>query len=52
MACTIYKSAAEAIFDVKDDTTILLGGFGLCGIPENLGKGGILKVSPAIPPPH
>src|SRR3989338_2576853 len=43
MACTIYKSAAEAIFDVKDDTTILLGGFGLCGIPENLIKALVAK---------
>lgn len=38
MACTIFKSAAEAIHDVKDGSTILLGGFGLCGIPENLIK--------------
>jgi 3-oxoacid CoA-transferase subunit A len=29
-------SALEAISDVKDGSTILLGGFGLCGIPENL----------------
>lgn len=25
----------EALQDVKDDMTIMLGGFGLCGIPEN-----------------
>jgi len=25
----------EAIHDIKDGDTILLGGFGLCGIPEN-----------------
>lgn len=25
----------EAIYDIKDGDTILLGGFGLCGIPEN-----------------
>jgi 3-oxoacid CoA-transferase subunit A len=36
MACTIYSSASEALFDVKNDQTLLLGGFGLCGIPENL----------------
>ena len=36
MACRIFSSAAEATFDVKDNATILLGGFGLCGIPENL----------------
>ncbi len=29
-------SALEAIADVKDGATILMGGFGLCGIPENL----------------
>lgn len=30
-----YKDAAEAIFDIRDGDTIMLGGFGLCGIPEN-----------------
>ena len=29
-------SALEAIKDIQDGATILLGGFGLCGIPENL----------------
>ncbi|NUM88891.1 MAG: CoA transferase subunit A [Bdellovibrionales bacterium] len=38
MACKIYANALEATFDVKDGVTILLGGFGLCGIPENLIK--------------
>jgi 3-oxoacid CoA-transferase subunit A len=28
-------SAAEAIQGIQDDMTIMLGGFGLCGIPEN-----------------
>jgi len=28
-------SAEEAISDIKDGDTIMLGGFGLCGIPEN-----------------
>lgn len=28
-------NAAEAIKDIKDSATIMLGGFGLCGIPEN-----------------
>jgi 3-oxoacid CoA-transferase subunit A len=27
--------AADAIKDIKDGETIMLGGFGLCGIPEN-----------------
>lgn len=31
----VYTSADEAIRDVKDGSTIMLGGFGLCGIPEN-----------------
>jgi 3-oxoacid CoA-transferase subunit A len=38
MAVKIFASAAEAVADVKDGSTILLGGFGLCGIPENLIK--------------
>src|ERR1700755_1596261 len=29
------KSAEEAISDVQDGMTLALGGFGLCGIPEN-----------------
>ena len=32
----LYNNAHEAIIDVKDNNTIMLGGFGLCGIPENL----------------
>ncbi|HKW51060.1 MAG TPA: CoA transferase subunit A [Candidatus Eisenbacteria bacterium] len=34
----VVKSAAEALerAGVKDGATIVLGGFGLCGIPENL----------------
>lgn len=31
----IYKNADEAIADVPDGATLMLGGFGLCGIPEN-----------------
>jgi 3-oxoacid CoA-transferase subunit A len=29
-------SAASALADLRDGMTILMGGFGLCGIPENL----------------
>lgn len=29
------KNATEAIQGIKDDMTLMLGGFGLCGIPEN-----------------
>ena len=32
----VCGSAAEAIRDVHDGATIMVGGFGLCGIPENL----------------
>jgi len=32
----VVGDAAEAIADVQDGATIMLGGFGLCGIPENL----------------
>jgi 3-oxoacid CoA-transferase subunit A len=32
----VVKNAAEAIEMVPDGATILMGGFGLCGIPENL----------------
>jgi 3-oxoacid CoA-transferase subunit A len=31
----IYKNAEDAIHDLTDNMTIILGGFGLCGIPEN-----------------
>lgn len=30
-----FESAAAAIADIKDGDTLMLGGFGLCGIPEN-----------------
>jgi 3-oxoacid CoA-transferase subunit A len=29
------QDAEAAIFDIKDGDTLMLGGFGLCGIPEN-----------------
>lgn len=31
----VYSDALDAIADVQDGSTIMLGGFGLCGIPEN-----------------
>jgi len=31
----VYNNAEEAIFDISDEAVIMLGGFGLCGIPEN-----------------
>lgn len=31
----VYPSAQAALFDLQDNNTLMLGGFGLCGIPEN-----------------
>lgn len=32
----VFQDAKSALAGVKDNMTILVGGFGLCGIPENL----------------
>ncbi|MBU8894731.1 succinyl-CoA--3-ketoacid-CoA transferase [Corallococcus sp. H22C18031201] len=32
----VYASADEAVADIPDDITLMSGGFGLCGNPENL----------------
>jgi 3-oxoacid CoA-transferase subunit A len=32
----IVRSAEEALAGIRDGMTVLVGGFGLCGIPENL----------------
>ena len=32
----VFASADEAVADIQDGATIMVGGFGLCGIPENL----------------
>lgn len=32
----IYPSAAEALRDMKPNSTLLCGGFGLCGVPDTL----------------
>ncbi|KAL9701043.1 hypothetical protein quinque_004484 [Culex quinquefasciatus] len=32
----IYESAEEAVADIADGSKLLVGGFGLCGVPENL----------------
>ena len=31
----IFSNALDALNDIKDGSTIMVGGFGLCGIPEN-----------------
>ncbi|EYF00797.1 CoA transferase subunit A [Chondromyces apiculatus] len=48
----VYKSAIDAVRDIPAGATILAGGFGLCGIPENciralreLGTGDLVVVS-------
>merc|ERR1719191_1822111 len=32
----VVASSDEAVADIKDGSTLCVGGFGLCGIPENL----------------
>jgi hypothetical protein len=32
----VFPSAAAAVADIKSGNTLLVGGFGLCGIPEFL----------------
>ncbi|WP_096440244.1 CoA transferase subunit A [Alteribacter populi] len=34
----LYTSFEDAVSEIKDGSTLLVGGFGLCGIPENLIK--------------
>jgi 3-oxoacid CoA-transferase subunit A len=31
----VFESAEAALYDIQDNATLMLGGFGLCGIPEN-----------------
>jgi len=31
----VFANAEKAILDIPDNVTLMLGGFGLCGIPEN-----------------
>ncbi len=31
----VYQNAHEVVTDIEDGMTLLVGGFGLCGIPEN-----------------
>ncbi len=39
----VYKDAHHAIEDIKDGSVLMLGGFGLCGIPENCISALVLK---------
>lgn len=38
----LFASAEDAVKDIPDGAKLLVGGFGLCGIPENL-IGAVLK---------
>ena len=31
----VVKNVEEALNDIQDGMTLMFGGFGLCGIPEN-----------------
>ena len=31
----VVENATVAVADIQDNMTLMLGGFGLCGIPEN-----------------
>ncbi len=31
----VYRNADDAVADIQDEAILMLGGFGLCGIPEN-----------------
>lgn len=31
----VFQNADDAIFDIPNGAVLMLGGFGLCGIPEN-----------------
>lgn len=35
MSKKVYANAQEALAGIEDNMTLMLGGFGLCGIPEN-----------------
>lgn len=32
----VFATVDEAVADLVDGATVMIGGFGLCGIPENL----------------
>jgi 3-oxoacid CoA-transferase subunit A len=48
----VFESAEAAVHDLPEGATVMLGGFGLCGIPENaiaalvkMGRGGLRTIS-------
>jgi len=42
----VFASADEAVADINDGATIMVGGFGLWGIPENLIRALVDKLEP------
>ena len=38
-ASKVYPSSESALSDIPNGSTILIGGFGVCGVPENLLRG-------------
>ena len=44
----VYQDAASAIQDIKDGCRLMVGGFGLCGIPENSIKALVAKGCKAL----
>src|SRR6202049_2218294 len=45
----VVANADEAVRDVSDGATLMIGGFGLCGIPENLIRALVRKGSKDLP---
>ena len=45
----VFAGADDALYDIQDGATIMVGGFGLCGIPENsikaLAKKGVRELT-------
>jgi 3-oxoacid CoA-transferase subunit A len=45
----VVANADEAIRDIESGMTLMLGGFGLCGIPENCINALVEKGSTSLP---
>ena len=45
----VVNNAEEAIHDIQDGEVIMLGGFGLCGIPENCINALVKKEQKTLP---
>ena len=47
----VVKNAEIAVLDIPNGATLMLGGFGLCGIPEN-SIFALLKTAGLLNPKH